>query len=65
MDALRTAIYGHEFEWNNIKVLDVERNYNKRLMSEMLHINCQPNGLNMQTDTKALNHAYIEILNKL
>ncbi|KYN17282.1 hypothetical protein ALC57_10434, partial [Trachymyrmex cornetzi] len=57
--------FGHEFDWDNVRVLDSERNYNKRLMSEMLYINRQSNGLNMKTDTEALNHGYIEILNKL
>ena len=54
----------HDFDWDNMRILDSERNYNKR-MSEMLYINRQSNSLNMQTDTEALNHRYIEILNKL
>jgi len=28
----------HSFDWNNVSVLDSEPNYNKRLISEMLHI---------------------------
>ena len=41
---------------------DTERFYNKRLLSEIVHIKKQTNGLNLQNDTVALNHAYIELL---
>jgi len=36
----------HKFDWGNIKILDQEPSYNKRLISEMIHINRQTNGLN-------------------
>ncbi|KYN30131.1 hypothetical protein ALC57_00414, partial [Trachymyrmex cornetzi] len=65
IDKVFFVSHPHDFDWENVKILDSERNYNKRIMSEMLYINCQTNGLNMQTDTEALNHGYIEILNKL
>ena len=55
----------HNFDWNNVKVLDTERFYDKRLLSEMVHIKKQTNTLNLQNDTVALNHAYIELLHKL
>ena len=55
----------HDFDWQNVEILDVDNYYNKRLISEMMHINRQTNELNLQHDTIALNHAYIEILNKL
>lgn len=28
----------HEFDWENTKILDHEQSYNKRLISEMIHI---------------------------
>jgi len=28
----------HKFDWENVKILNAESNYNKRLISEMLHI---------------------------
>jgi len=31
--------HGHDFDWENIEVLDTERCYNKRIISEMIHIN--------------------------
>ena len=28
----------HNFKWNEVKILDKEASYNKRLISEMIHI---------------------------
>lgn len=39
--------HNHEFEWNKVRVLDVEPSYNKRMVSEMVHIKMQSNGLNL------------------
>jgi len=55
----------HEFDWNSVEILDVERIYHKRSISEMLHIKCQSNGLNLQTDTDSLDHGYSLIFNHL
>lgn len=30
--------YNHNFKWKDIKILDNEPSYNKRLISEMVHI---------------------------
>ena len=56
---------GHDFDWNNIKILDCERFYYKRLISEVLHIQQQRYGLNLQSDTEFLHHAYLPILNNI
>ncbi|KYN50281.1 hypothetical protein ALC62_09306 [Cyphomyrmex costatus] len=56
---------GHDFDWDNCEILDVERFYNKRLIAEMIHINRQKKGLNLQTDTDALSRTYTDILNKI
>jgi len=40
---------GHEFDWDNVKILDYEPNCNKRLISEMIYIKKQKHGLNAQT----------------
>jgi len=45
-----------------VEILDVERNYNKRIVSEIVNIKCQKNGINLQTDTDALDRAYFSIL---
>jgi len=55
----------HEMDWNNVEVLDVEKFYHKRLVSEMLHIKRQRNGLNLQTDTDCLDRDYTSIFNYL
>jgi len=33
--------YNHDFDWDNVEMLDEEINYNKRLISEMIHIKKQ------------------------
>ena len=55
--------FDHEFDWNNTKILDNERFFDKKLMSEMLNIKMQENGL--KSDTEFLHHAYTNIINKL
>lgn len=52
----------HTFDWNNVKILDSEINYHKRLISEMLHIKEQKNGLNLNKDTELLSESYFDIL---
>ncbi|KYN50317.1 hypothetical protein ALC62_11555, partial [Cyphomyrmex costatus] len=47
--------YGHNFDWENVDIMDVEHNYKKRLISEMLHIKEQPKGLNYMRDTERVN----------
>ncbi|EFN73564.1 hypothetical protein EAG_08052, partial [Camponotus floridanus] len=44
--------FDHEFKWDEVKILDKESFYNKRLISEMICIKRQQNGLNLQTDTE-------------
>jgi len=51
----------HEFDWDNVKILDVESNCNKRLISEMIHIKKQKDGLNAQTDTALLDPIYNDL----
>jgi len=36
----------HTFDWLNVKILDFESNYFKRLVSEMIYIKTKSNGLN-------------------
>lgn len=58
-------IYNHDFDWNNIEILDNEPHLHKRLISEVLHIKRQRNSLNLQTDTKCLPDTYFTVLDKL
>jgi len=55
----------HDFEWDKPQILDKETYYYRRLISEMIHIKSQKNALNLQSDTELLQHAYIEILNRI
>lgn len=55
----------HTFDWKGTKILDVEANYHKRLISEMLHIKEQCNGLNSNKDTELFNDSYFDILEEL
>jgi len=58
--------FDHDFDWENPKILDIEKHYQKRLMSEMININkAQKKTINLQSDTECLQYAYIEILNKI
>ena len=52
----------HEFDWNNIKILDQEANYNKRLLSEMIHINRERNSINRKEDVLNLSTTYFSLL---
>jgi len=57
--------FSHSFDWENIKILNFEPNFYKRLVSEMLHIKEQQNGINARKDTKLLDDAYFNILDIL
>jgi len=52
----------HDFDWEGVEILDVERNFNKRIISEIINIKYQKNGINLQTDTEALDRAYFSYL---
>jgi len=53
--------FDHKFDWDNVEVLDEEINYNKRLISEMIHIKKQKQGLNLKKDTDLLHPIYHEL----
>jgi len=53
--------FQHDFDWDKVKVLDKETNYNKRLISEMIFIKKQIHGLNAQTDTALLDAIYNDL----
>ena len=59
------TLHSHDFNWDNVKILDSEMYFNKRLISEMLFIKLQSNSLNSQTDTEFLHNGYLALLNKI
>ena len=56
--------YKHEFDFESVKIRDIENNYHKRLISEMLFINSTPNTINEKEDTY-LSKEYKFIFNTL
>lgn len=55
----------YTFNWNDTKILDIESNFHKRLIAEMIHIREQKNGINLNTDTELLDNTYFDILDEL
>jgi len=54
--------YSHDFDWDNVEILDEEVYFNRRLISEMIHIKKQHRGLNLQKDTELLDPIYSNII---
>jgi len=48
----------HEFNWDNPEILDKEKYYYRKLISEMINIKSQKNALNMQSDDELLQQTY-------
>lgn len=55
--------FSHDFDWDNVRILDGEPSYGKRLISEMVFIKRQRAGLNNQNDTERLPDSYLPIIN--
>jgi len=55
----------YNFKWNEVKILDSESSYNKRLISEMIYIKRQKQGLNRQNDTESLPESYLPVIQSL
>jgi len=50
--SLITLEYNHMFDWENTKILDIEHNYNKRLIMKMIYIKKQENDINCKKDAR-------------
>lgn len=55
---------GHNFDWNGVQILNVERSWHKRIISEMIHIKNQTLSINAQSNTLLLDNIYLPIINK-
>lgn len=55
----------HDFDWNNAKILNFEKNYYKRQIAEMIFIKSSKNNINKQTDTQNLNANYDKLFNTI
>jgi len=57
--------FSHDFDWENVEILDEEVYFNKRLISEMIYIKKQQKGLNLKKDTELLDPIYSDIIGVL
>lgn len=55
----------HTFDWEKVRILDIESNFNRRIISEMINIKEQKNGINLNKDTDMLDESYFDLLGKL
>lgn len=62
--ALATHAYNmdHRVDFENVKILKTEKNYQKRLIHEMIQINKSENAMNKKTDTNKLSSIYSYLL---
>jgi len=51
---IESLVIINNFNWKQVKILDNEPSYNKRLISEMIHIKIQNQDLNSQVETESL-----------
>jgi len=58
-------LHNHDFDWDSVRILDNEYAWYRRIISEMIHIKTQTNGLNKQSDTEMLSDSYNLIIHKL
>ena len=57
--------HNHKLNWKNVKILDREKLYRPRLISEMLHISSQQSPLNKKEDTFTLASSYKLLISTL
>jgi len=55
----------HEFDWSEVSILDRESSWQKRSVSEMIHIKRQGHGINKQSDIDLLPDNYLPVIPSL
>jgi len=55
----------HVMNWGEVKIVDKERSYTKRIISEMIYIKKQTKGLNKQSDIDLLPETYFPLIESL
>ena len=58
----KIAYPGHDFDYNNAKILHRESKKQKRLIAEMIHISMNENLINEKSDTKNLQKPWLDII---
>lgn len=56
--------FSHDFDWDNVRILNEEYSYSKRLVSQMLYMKKQKTSLNLQSDIDFLGNACIPLVDK-
>ena len=54
--------FKHNFDFKEVKILEYEQNFEKRLRLEMFHIKKNNNSINFRTDIKNLSYIYFIII---
>jgi len=52
----------HDFNWNEVRILDKKPSWKKRIVSEMIHIKKQRCDINKHSDTEFLPENYLPIM---
>lgn len=60
--AMHASNTTHKFDFEDVKILDTESNLGKRLLLEMIHINCTENCVNQRKDIEGLSNIYGNLL---
>ena len=61
--ASHAVAYNHKINFDKVKVIDQEKNYKRRMFSEMLNINFFNNTVNRTEDTIYLKNVYKNTVN--
>ena len=59
--ATHAIVNSHSFDFSNVSILDKESGYNRRLISEMIHIQRQCT-VNFREDTQDLSSVYHSLI---
>ena len=54
--------FKHNFDFKEVKILEHEQNFKKRLCLEMIHIQKNINSINFRTDIENLSDIYFNII---
>jgi len=57
--------HNHDFDWEEVRILNNERSWNKKIVSETIHIKRQSCGINKQSDTDLLPEIYFPVIGTL
>ena len=53
----------HDFNWENLNILDFESNWNKKIISEMINIKTNAHAIHKKEDVRNLSNTYQFLFN--